>query len=786
MSEMDAIIKEFLVESRENLDQLDRDLVELESNPSSQELLARIFRTVHSIKGATGFLGFEKLGAVAHVGEGLLSRLRDGVLVFGPEMATALLSLVDAIRKMLSDIEKRGHEGDANHAALVKMLTRLEDGAPVGRPQPVGVTSASATKNPSRTSAEAGDDLASPEAGAPDLLTAGINGHREQDQSSNPQTAPSPGDADPMHAANGELPEPRVSASLFLASESLRVDVHQLDRLMNLVGELVLARNQVLQISSYQQDAALLAAAQRLNLLTSELQEGVAKARMQPIDSVWRKFPRLVRDLKVQCGKQVRLQMDGKDTELDKAILEAIKDPLTHSIRNAIDHGIETPEARLAAGKPAEGLLLLRAFHENGQVNIEISDDGAGIDLNRVRERAIDRHLVTPEGARLMDDQEVLNLIFLPGFSTATAITSISGRGVGMDVVRTNIEKAGGTVDIRTQSGRGTTIQLRIPLTLAIIPALIVSVGADRYAIPQINLFELLQLDRLEEKKQIEWMQGMAVCRLREQLLPLVFLDAELQVKRPLPRETPPGPAADARTVVVLQTHDRQFGLVVDQVHAIKEIVVKPIGRQLKGVCVYAGATIMGDGRVALILDVAGLARRASVVSEGQTRNPRPMEMLPEGRPDQSEFLLVFEGPNEEPIAVPLSEVTRLEQFSCSAVETTGDEEVMQYRNEILHLIRLPELLPVGRRKMKAETHLETGAGKIQVIVCRGNDGAFGLVVDRVLDIVEHPIAERSPSRNSVRDVSVVIRGRVTRILDLEGLSSSVLLPSLNAPEMGT
>jgi two-component system chemotaxis sensor kinase CheA len=784
MSEMEAIIKEFLVESRENLDQLDRDLVELEGNPSSGELLARIFRTVHSIKGATGFLGFEKLGAVAHVGENLLSRLRDGVLVFGPEMATALLSLVDAIRKMLSDIETMGHEGDANHAALVEMLTRLQDGAQVGRAPPVGVTSASATANPPRTSAEAGDAIASTVSGAPDPSTTEVNGHRGHDQSSNPKTAKSPGDADPIHAAEGGLPEPWESASLSMSGESLRVDVHQLDRLMNLVGELVLARNQVLQISSHQQDAVLLAAAQRLNLLTSELQEGVAKARMQPIDSIWRKFPRLVRDLKIQCRKQIRLEMDGKETELDKAILEAVKDPLTHLIRNAIDHGIETPEARRAAGKPAEGRLVLRAFHENGQVNIEISDDGAGIDLKRVREKAIDRHLVTPQGARLMDDQECLNLIFLPGFSTATTITSISGRGVGLDVVRTNIEKVGGTVDIRTQSGRGTTIQMRIPLTLAIIPALIVNVGADRYAIPQINVFELLQLNRLEEEKQIEWIQGMAVCRLREQLLPLVFLDAELQVKRPLLGETPHHPAAGTGTVVVLQTHDRHFGLVVDQVHAIKEIVVKPIGRQLKGVCVYAGATIMGDGRVALILDVAGLAPRASVVSGVETRNPAPIDMLPEGLADQSEFLLVFEGPNEEPIAVPLSEVTRLEQFPCSAVETTGDEEVMQYRNEILHLIRIPELLPVGRPKMKAQTHLETGAEKLQVVVCRRNDGAFGLVVDRVLDIVEHPIAKRGPSRNSARDVSVVIQGRVTRILDLEGLSRSVMLPSLNAVEM--
>jgi two-component system, chemotaxis family, sensor kinase CheA len=385
-----------------------------------------------------------------------------------------------------------------------------------------------------------------------------------------------------------------------------------LDKLMNLVGELVLARNQILQFSNGKEDVGLIAPSQRLNLITTELQEGVMKTRMQPIGNIWSKFPRTVRDVATMCGKQVRIEMEGKETELDKTIIEAIKDPLTHIVRKSVDHGIETPPKRVAAGKSAEGRLSLRAYHEGGQVIIEISDDGAGLDPEKLRRKAVEKGLITPEQSARMSEREATNLIFLPGFSTADKVTNVSGRGVGMDVVKTNIDKIGGTVDVQSKPGTGTTVRMKIPLTLAIIPALIVTNGGERYAIPQISLLELVRLEGEDAKKRIELIQGVPVYRLRGRLLPLVHLDRELRVD---PSAKDPS-EVDAVNIVILQADDRQFGLVVDHINDTEEIVVKPLGKQLKGIRTFAGSTIMGDGRVALILDVLGIAQASNVVNE--------------------------------------------------------------------------------------------------------------------------------------------------------------------------
>lgn len=398
-----------------------------------------------------------------------------------------------------------------------------------------------------------------------------------------------------------------------MADTSIRVDVGLLDKLMNLVGELVLARNQITQFGSSQEDPAFLGTVQRLNLLTGELQAGVMKTRMQPVGSVWGKFPRLVRDLAVACGKQVRIDMEGQETELDRTIIEAVRDPLTHMVRNAVDHGIEPPAERAAWGKPAEGRLFLHALHEGGKVVIELTDDGGGIDPRRVRDKALLSGLVTPEQAARLGDRELLDLIFLPGFSTTDRVTQFSGRGVGMDVVRTNIEKIGGTVDVDSTLGRGTTIRMKIPLTLAIIPALVVSTGGDRYAIPQVSLLELVRLEGEQVRKGVEQFHGIPVYRLRGNLLPLVYLDRELGVE--------PIRAGDEINIVVLQADDRPFGLVVDAIRDTEEIVVKPLQKALKGIGVFSGATIMGDGNVALILDVLGLAQRAGVVSGARAGN---------------------------------------------------------------------------------------------------------------------------------------------------------------------
>ena len=773
MSEMDAIVKEFLLESNENLDRLDRDLIELEKDPTSQPMLAEIFRTIHSIKGATGFLGFVNLGEVTHAGESLLSRLRDGVLILNPEITSGLLSLVDSTRKMLSEIGETGEEGNADHTVLIERLRKLQDG---GTPAPPSGSAEAPVSSGGKESATSQSTV----------HTRSRTGRRHDDE---PPDSPSP-DSPPIDGQAHTPPSANASQASkdahFRSSDggSLRVDVHQLDKLMDLVGELVLVRNQILQISSQQTEPAFVVASQRLNLITSEIQEGVAKSRMQPIDNIWQRVPRLMRDLTIHCGKKVRLRMYGSETELDKTLLEAIQDPLTHLVRNSVDHGIETPEVRVAAGKPAEGCLTLRAFHENAEVNIEISDDGAGIDLNRVRQKAVEKGLITSEKAGGMDDREVLDLIFLPGFSTAQAVTNISGRGVGMDVVRTNIEKIGGTIEVQNSPGLGTTMRIRIPLTLAIIPTLMVSVRGDRYAIPQVNAVELVPLNEMEEKKQIDRIPGTTLCRLRGRILPLLFLDDELQVKPATESLAPQEAASQTRTVVVLQARDRQFGLVVDQVHDTEEVVVKPLGKHLKGVPIYAGATILGDGRVALILDVPGLARRAAVAPEATPDNSARVGLIQKHADRESKSLLVVEGPNEERFAIPLSDVARLEEFPHSAVEMTGAREVLQYRDEILPLLRIPELPPDASLVLQAKGKKHSTSENFQVVVCSRNGHSFGLVVNRIFDVVEHSIAKLGIARHSAGAACAVIQGRVTRILDMEELVSSAWLPAPLAVEM--
>jgi two-component system chemotaxis sensor kinase CheA len=777
MSEMDAIIKEFLLESSENLDRLDRDLIELEKDPTSQPMLAGIFRTIHSIKGATGFLGFAKLGEVAHAGESLLSHLRDGVLLLNPKITSGLLSLVDAIRQMLLEIGEKGVEGDDDHTALIEHLRKLQEGGTSTPPsaQLAGSPALVVGENGATAPVKA---VSQPQSAVATLPRTGRN------QDDDPPGSPSGGGSARTTPSSGSSQTPKDTHSRSSDGGSLRVDVHQLDKLMDLVGELVLVRNQILQISSRQTDPALVVASQRLNLISSEIREGVAKSRMQPIDNIWNKVPRLMRDLTIQCGKKVRLQMDGKETELDKTLLEAIQDPLTHLVRNAVDHGIETPEVRMAAGKPAEGCLILRAFHENGEVNIEISDDGAGIDLKRIRQKAVEKGLVTSEKARCMDDREVLDLIFLPGFSTAQSVTNVSGRGVGMDVVRTNIEKIGGTIEIQNSPGLGTTMRIRIPLTLAIISTLMVSVRGDCYAIPQVNAVELMPLYEMEERKQIDRIPGTALFRLRGRILPLLFLADELQVKPTTESLAPQEAASHTQTVVILQARDRQFGLVVDQVHDTEEVVVKPLGKHLKGVPIYAGATILGDGRVALILDVPGLARHASVAPEAEACNPARLGLVQEHADHESRPLLVVEGPNEERLAIPLSDVARLEEFPRSAVEMTGDREVLQYRDEILPLVRIPELLSDARPASHARAKEHMNSENFQVVVCRRNGNAFGLVVNRIFDVVEHSIAKLGISHHSAGTACTVIQGRVTRILDMEEIISSAWLPTPVAVEM--
>jgi two-component system chemotaxis sensor kinase CheA len=550
-----------------------------------------------------------------------------------------------------------------------------------------------------------------------------------------------------------------------ISDATIRVDVVLLDRVMNLVGELVLARNQIMQYGAASKDAGFTKASQRLNLLTTELQEGVMKTRMQPIGNVWNKFPRVVRDLAQLCGKKVNLELDGTETELDRTIIEAIKDPLTHAVRNAVDHGVESPEKRKASGKSDTGTLLLRAYHEGGQVNIEVSDDGGGIDVERVRARAVERGLVSAERAARMSEREVVHFIFHPGFSTAEKVSNVSGRGVGMDVVKTNIEKIGGTVDISSHFGHGTTLKIKIPLTLAIIPALIVtcltmdSEGAapttNRFAIPQVNLLELVRLEGAQARKGIERLHGTTVYRLRGNLLPLVFLNRALELKSP-PAE------AEVVNIVVLQADDRQFGLVVDEILDTEEIVVKPLGKELKGITSFAGATIMGDGRVALILDVLGIAQRANVISASRERAVVDKNNHIQREDDSKEALLLFRIGQSMRMATPLSMVARLEEIAPDKVEQAAGKEVVQYRGEILPLISL------GRELMH-ERRADDGS-PLQVIVYTEMGRSVGFVVEQILDVVEEKITVRNQtSRDGVLG-ACVIQGKVTDLLDVHGV----------------
>jgi two-component system chemotaxis sensor kinase CheA len=521
------------------------------------------------------------------------------------------------------------------------------------------------------------------------------------------------------------------------------------------------------QFGNSLEDASFLETVQRLNLLTTELQAGVMKTRMQPVGNVWQKFPRLVRDLAIACNKQVRIDMDGQETELDKTIIESVRDPLTHMVRNAVDHGIEPPAERLARGKPAEGRLILHAFHEGGKVVIELSDDGGGIDPLRVRDKAIMAGIVTPEQAARMPERELLNLIFLPGFSTTDRVTQFSGRGVGMDVVRTNVEKIGGAVDVESLLGRGTTVRMKIPLTLAIIPALTVTAGGDRYAIPQVSLLELVRLEGEQVRGGIEQVHGAPVYRLRGNLLPLVYLDRELHVESARP-------ANGEVNIVVLQADDRTFGLVVDEIRDTEEIVVKPLQKQLKGVTAFSGATIMGDGNVALILDVLGLAQHARVVSGARQR---ALEEKPAAAAPTAERLAVLLCADRGGrMAIPLSVVSRLEEFPRSAVERVGRQHVIQYRGEILPLIYVSRTLnrngqngkPASPQRRRVAPARENDS--IQVVVHSGAQRQVGLVVGRILDIVEESITTRSRASRPGVMFTAVVQDRVTEFLDVDEL----------------
>jgi len=753
---VDDLTREFLLESQEGLDRMERCLTELETRPGDSELLAEIFRAVHTIKGTTGFLGFSRLEALSHAGENLLGLLREGQLAPNPEIISGLLSLMDILRGILRSIEITGAEGESRQdRAMIDRLEQLQRGdASIAVAEPELAT-VDAPARPSKPRKQCAPRKRSHTQSAPLQAESGEAGPppREVEQAlrnAEPQPGPFPASpsipARPMTAPPPRAPEIQAAATSGAADSTLRVDVELLNRMMNLVGELVLTRNQILQATSADAGFALLG--RRLDMVTADLRESVMKARMQPVSHVFSRFPRLVRDLALTLDKRVRLEMEGQETELDKSLLEAIRDPLTHSIRNAIDHGIEPPGVRVANGKPPEGLIRLRACHEGSHVIVEVHDDGAGMSIERIRQKAVERQLVPPQRAELMNAREILQLIFLPGFSTAEAITSVSGRGVGMDVVRTNVEKIGGKVEVDSQTGKGTILRLRIPLTLAIIPALIVRSRGQNFAVPQASLTELVHLSAGETDSRIEWLENAPLYRLRGHLLPLVFLDRLLQ-QSPRERNAP-------CDIAILNADGRRLGLVVDGLADPEEIVVKPLAAVLRTIGFYAGATILGNGEMALILNPGAIAQNAGVGLTSETAEASRDNT----RDGHHEFLLVETGARRA--ALPLESVVRIERIPRSRVELAGARPVLRFEGTLLPLDDAASELLAGGDDPEAQT---------TVVVCRDGARHVGMTVSQVLDVAGGTQLEQA-GNGEIADGITLLHDRVTSIASLSAIPS--------------
>lgn len=604
---------------------------------------------------------------------------------------------------------------------------------------------------------------------------------------SKPKSKPEPAKAEPAKAPASAMPE------------SLRVHVSLLENLMNLAGELVLSRNQLVQAISTNDDRSVGLAGQRIDLVTSELQEAIMLTRMQPVANIFNKFPRVVRDLSQELGKDIDLVLEGKDVELDKTIIEGLSDPLTHLVRNSADHGVETPDVRIAAGKNPQGKIILKAFHAAGQVNIEILDDGKGIPVDKIMDKALSKGLITEEQIKSMTDKDKNNLIFLPGLSTAEQVSDVSGRGVGMDVVKSNLDRLGGQVDIESEEGKGTSIRIKLPLTLAIIPSLLISVAKERFAIPQVNVDELIQIPADLVSERIEKVGDAQVLILRGELIPLMNLSEVLHLdgsgkssdlksnitpinsvkSKPLSKEDSNEELSekdiqssgnqkagfenkkDEVDIVVVSAGSFKYGLVVDELHDSVEIVVKPLGRHLKSCDGYAGATIMGDGRVALILDVIGLARLAELSSVAGTEKAKKLAKQKEHEEDKEDrqSLFLFNNGKKEFCAVPLDLVARVELINADQIEIAGGKKVIQYRGGNLPIFALEEVAKVDSLKLE---------GELVVIVFFMAGHEIGLLASPPVDAVESSIKiDDFTLKQPGISGSIVLNGRTTLIVDI-------------------
>ncbi len=727
--EDEELIGEFIVESNEHLADIENQLLAIEEGGANidVDLVNKIFRGVHSIKGAAGFLGLATIKELAHSLENVLNKVRSGELIPTPDNTNVMLRAGDTLRVLVNDaLNSNGVDVSDRIADLSRVL---EEDVEL------------ATVDPPTAGSTPGDDEVTPE-----LMSA-----NPADPAASVVPTPNPTRASEASPAVSEASnKPPATTSV---ESSIRVPVGVLDQLMNLAGELVLSRNQLMQAVASHERMGLDAAAADLDQVTSSLQEAIMQTRMQPIGSVFGKFPRIVRDLSSQLGKQCKIEIEGKEVEVDKTIVEAIGDPLTHLIRNSVDHGVESPDERTANKKTPEGTVWLRAFHKAGKVCIEIQDDGAGINPERLKSKALEKGLISTDRAEQMSDREAVRLIFHPGFSTAEKVSDVSGRGVGMDVVRTNIEKLGGHVDIDSEVGVGTNIRVTLPLTLAIIPSMIVKCGGDQFALPQANIAELVRLRPGEVASRIDRVKSAEVLRLRGALLPLVRLDASLDVHSEVL-----GQSDAPMNIIVVETGQVRYGLIVDGIHDSEEIVVKPLGVHLKGCNCLAGATILGNGRVALILDAAGIASTAGVqlTHEASDDSDAQHEVVAQ---NNSQALLLFSSDPADRFAVPMGVVARLERVRSDQIDTVGDQELLQYRGMSLPLLAVEDHLRVNPRP-KVDC--------VYVIVFTIGDREVGLIAPHLDDIREisceiDPVTFQEPGVAG----SMVIDERATRLLDL-------------------
>ncbi|MGE0223707.1 MAG: chemotaxis protein CheW, partial [Acetobacteraceae bacterium] len=749
---MDDLLVDFLTETNESLAELDVALVTLERTPDDAETLSQIFRLVHTIKGTCGFLGLPRLERVAHAAENVLGKVRDHTLPVTPATVNQVLAALDRIKSIVAALAETGTEPGGDDAELIAQLNATASGQAAPAAPAAATPSAPAAPAPAASAAVLPAAAAEP-APAPEAAKAAAKVEAqpaaEEAPMPSPAAAPAPAPA-PAPASAPATAQAAPGGQAAAATQTIRVTVDVLEDLMTLVSELVLTRNQLLQLARTQENSAFAVPLQRLSHITSDLQEGVMKTRMQPIGNAWNKLPRLVRDLSHDLGKKIELTMLGAETELDRQVLELIKDPLTHMVRNSGDHGLESPAERRAAGKSETGRITLNAYHEGGHIIMEVADDGRGLPVDRIKAKALANGLATEADLATMTDQQIQRFIFRAGFSTATTVSAVSGRGVGMDVVKTNIEKIGGTVDLKSTAGKGTTFTIKIPLTLAIVSALIVEAGGERFAIPQISVVELVRAHRQGEQgagsdSVIERINDTPVLRLRDRLLPLVSLNNLLD----LGATATDGSGA---YIVVAQVGASLLGIIVDRVFDTEEIVVKPVAPILRHVTMFSGNTILGDGSVIMILDPNGIARATGVAASGESKAARS-SMTESYRSGEKTAMLLFRAGGTERMAVPLGLVARLEDIPREKIEISCGAPVTQYRGKLMPLIALSGSIDAERPRQP-------------LLVFADGERTMGLMVDEIVDVVEDRLdIELSGARPGLLG-SAVIGGEATDVLD--------------------